>query len=445
MPSVRPLFSALDSFLREVPHVNKRAPFVRDAIDLKRWMMLVVLSLVPCLAFAIWNAGVQAIAYSSPALHQAYFAQSYFEFVSPRVWPIWREGLTLVLPLVFISYAVGGAWEALFACIRGHEIAEGFLVSALLYPLILPPTLPLWMAALGISVGIVIGKELFGGTGMNILNPALTCRCFLYFSFPAFMTGDVWVPHAVADGLTRASPLALFNVADSIKRIHIDAIAWRDLGKTVATAPQLQEHFTQWSATHPEGTTADFLTSGLGLTSDAATEAFTFAKLKYGLGHFSDWHLFFGDKLGSLGETSILACLLGGALLLMLRIASWRTMVSVILGAVATSLLFQLCARSFGLDGGAWNPANFDFPFYKHFLIGGLTFGLIFMATDPVSSPTMNSAKWVYGFLIGALTIVIRNVNPAYPEGVMLAILFANVFAPLFDSWALKWYRRHVA
>lgn len=441
---LRPLQSALDSFLFEVPHTNTRAPFVRDAVDLKRWMMLVVVSLLPCLLFAIWNAGVQAIAYSNAAEHHAYFTQSYLAFIAPRVWPIWREGLAIMLPLVFVSYAVGGAWEALFAALRGHEIAEGFLVSGLLFPLILPPTTPLWMAALGVSVGIVIGKELFGGTGMNILNPALTCRCFLYFSFPAYMTGDVWVQHAAADGLSRPSALALFNVADSVKRIHIDAVAWREWGQTVATQPLLQPLYDNWSATHT-GTTADFLTQALGLTPDSAAEALSFAQLKYGLSHWSDLHLFLGDKLGSLGETSILACLLGAALLLWIGIASWRTMAAVLLGAAATSLLFQFCAHTFGPDGGAWNPANFDFPFYKHFLIGGLTFGLVFMATDPVSGPTLNSAKWAYGFLIGALTIVIRNANPAYPEGVMLAILFANVFAPLFDRWAIQWYRRHAS
>lgn len=480
-PRFKPLFSAADSFLREVPTVTRRGPHIRDAIDLKRWMILVVLSLLPCILTAIWNAGMQSLVYGSSdvELFKAYLQASsswsqYWTFASLHWKKVLWEGSLIFLPLLLISYGVGGFWEALFACVRKHEIAEGFLVSGILYPLILPPTIPYWMAALGISVGIILSKELFGGTGMNILNPALTCRCFLYFAFPTAMTGEIWAGRHASqikqsllqmnqqsglsgiDGFSQPTALAIFNVSNDIKRIHVDAIAANNLQQPVGTAQLIEGQLQKWNAVTQSDlvlghlnaeqlqqfSMAPFEQGGLGLTADGFQAATQFTQLKYGLHLFQDANLFFGNKLGSLGEVSIFACLLGALFLIITGIGSWRTMLAVLLGAFGTACLFEWGSQCIGPLGGAWNPANFDFPAYKHFLIGGLAFGLVFMATDPVSSPAMKGAKWAYGILIGMLTIVIRAVNPAYPEGVMLAILFGNVFAPLFDFLALRFYRR---
>lgn len=445
--SMKPIFSAIDSFLRKVSTPTRRSPHIRDSLDVKRLMFLVVIALIPCTLVAIWNTGVQSFVYSKgdAEIMNAYFQASaswsgYWAFTGKHAWLILREGLTIFLPIVFISYAVGGFWEGLFAIVRRHEIAEGFLVTGILYALILPPTIPYWMVALGVSFGVIVCKELFGGTGMNILNPALTCRCFLYFAFPTYMTGSIWSGRTI-DATSQPSALAAYNISNDIQRIHVDAIAANDLHQPVSTL--VQESFQKWGGETFGHLSADrlqeFVTSptGLGLSQDGFVAAQKFTQLKYGLGLFSDGNLFFGNKVGSLGEVSILACLLGAAFLLFVGIASWRIMVAVILGALVTAMLFE-----YGSQLNPFSPANFDFPAYKHFLLGGLAFGLVFMATDPVSSPSMNSAKWAYGILIGALTIVIREVNPAYPEGIMLAILFGNVFAPLFDQIALKWYRR---
>jgi Na+-transporting NADH:ubiquinone oxidoreductase subunit B len=428
---MNPIRSAIDSFLKEVPTTAKRAPFIRDAVDLKRVMTLVVVALFPCILMAIWNAGIQSIVHENlPLLTEFQSASSsfsgYLQFVKEKeliARSLWRGG-TIFLPYIAISYAVGGFWEALFAWIRKTEIAEGFLVSGILYPLILPPTLPYWMAAVGISVGIVIGKELFGGTGMNIFNPALLCRCFLYFAFPAAMTGQIWVH---ADGITSPSALAVYNLPEGIVKQHVDAIAYHDYG---IQSSLIEEKWEKWP-----GTFHTFLTDELSLPADQIQQVKQFVELKLGQGIFADWNLFFGNKVGSFGEVSIFAVLLGALLLLLTRIASWRIMLACLAGALFTAWLFSQ-------NTSPLSPAKFDLPIYKHLLIGGLFFGLVFMATDPVSGPVMNSAKWAYGFFIGALTIVIRSINPAYPEGVMLAILMANAFAPLFDRIALRIYRR---
>jgi Na+-transporting NADH:ubiquinone oxidoreductase subunit B len=385
---LKPLFSAADSFLREVPTQTKRGPHIRDSIDLKRVMTLVVISLIPCILVAIWNAGMQSLVYShkDPQLMSAYIEASgsfsgYWSFSKAHFSTILFEGLSIFLPLVFISYAVGGFWEALFACVRGHEIAEGFLVSGILYPLILPPTIPYWMAALGISFGIIVAKELFGGTGMNILNPALTCRCFLYFTFPAYMTGEVWAGRTLpVDGYSSPSALSFFKAPGEIARIHIDAIGANHFHKSAATADVLTAQFQKWNQTTEsfgslspdvlqKFSTASVSSGGLGLSHDNFLAAQKFAELKFGSGLFSDANLFFGNKLGSLGEVSIFACLLGALFLILTGIGSWRTMAAVILGAAVTALIFQI-----GSSYGAWNPALFDFPVYKHFLIGGLAF-----------------------------------------------------------------------
>lgn len=425
--SLRPLISATDHFLRSPATQTHKGPHIRDFIDVKRWMILVVIALFPCILAAIWNTGVQAFVYSSGSaplmdifLKASESWQGYWSFTTAHWRPILWKGMIGFLPYVAISYGVGGIWETIFACVRKHDIAEGFLVTGILYALILPPTLPYWMAALGISVGIILSKELFGGTGMNILNPALVCRCFLFFAFPAYMTGEVWVGRNLAqvresvlkmDGISQASALAVYNLSSDVKRVHVDAIM--------------------------KGKSKNTVTETLGLSADNYREAQEFIKLKQGVGKWNDWGLFLGNKIGSMGEVSILASLLGAAFLIGTGIGSWRTMAAVFLGAAVTALAFEYGSRL-----SPWSPAQFDFPMYKQFLMGGLAFGLVFMATDPVSSPVMNGAKWAYGFLIGMLTIVIRAINPAFPEGIMLAILFGNVFAPLFDFFALRIYRR---
>jgi Na+-transporting NADH:ubiquinone oxidoreductase subunit B len=480
---MRPLVAAVDTFLFEAPHSTKGPPHIRDAVDLKRWMVLVVISLGLCTLMAIWNTGVQKFVYESGnyQLMNSYLSGSgslagYFEFCfSEGRWlTILGDGLIAFLPVVLVSYLVGGLWEGLFAVVRGHEIAEGFLVTGILYALILPPTIPLWMVAIGVSFGVVVGKELFGGTGMNILNPALTSRIFLFFAFPQKMTGPVWAgtnPTTTAnslkkmnveaglsswDGYTQASECAKFNVGNEVRRVHIDAIATNTLGTDVPTIDVIDTQFQKWNVLGSHDAQLgslsgdqmhDFVTSGLdigglGLPPDSYDAAYQFAGLREGVGINSDWNLFLGNKLGSMGETSILFCLLGAFLLIWTGIAAWRTMLAVGLGAYITALIFEWTSRTLGVDGGAWNPARFAFPAYKHFLIGSLVFGLIFMATEPVTSPAMSKAKWIYGFLIGALVILIRVINPAYPEGVMLAILFGNVFAPVFDTYAMRVYRR---
>lgn len=480
---MRPLISAADAFCYEVPLNTKTRPYIRDAIDLKRWMFIVIFALVPTILMAIWNTGVQQFVYTSgdykimeEFLHSSSTFKGYFSFTFGQGhWlTILKYGAMAFLPVMLISYLVGGLCEGLIASWRGHEIAEGFLVTGMLYPLILPPTIPYWMVAIGIAFGVIVGKELFGGTGMNILNPALTARAFLFFTFPGKMTGDIWIgtnPTEVAssltkmnndakltaaDGFTQSSALQRFNVAtDDVKRIHVDAIATNTLKDKVSTYETIQAYHQKWEASGHEGVLGDLSTDqmrafvtgpledgGLGLLPSSYPSAEGAVDTIHGLGKFTDGNLFFGNVMGSMGETSTLACLLGAFLLLYTAVGSWRTMLSFGLGALATAYLFQFFSTHFGVDGGAWNSARFSMAAYKHLLMGGLAFGLVYMATDPVSSPTMNSAKWIYGGLIGLLTIAIRVINPAYPEGVMLAILFANVFAPLIDYYAVRNYRR---
>ncbi len=480
---LHPLVSAGDTFLYEAPINTSKGPHIRDAIDIKRWMIIVVIALIPCILAAIWNTGMQSMVYSSgdSKLMNDYLTasaswQGYWDFAAKdnHYITILRLGLTALLPVVLISYVVGGIWEALFAIYRGHEISEGFLVTGILYPLILPSTIPFWMVAVGVSAGVVLSKEVFGGSGMNIVNPALACRAFLFFTFPGKMTGEIWAgtnPTTVRqsliamnrdagtnpiDGFSQATPLAKFNVKQDIKKIHIDAIATNNVGDDVSTIDTLNEHFDQWKSLGDYDSTLgqlsqdqlkSFVTSplaegGLGLSSGYYDDAYAFSGLNYGIGHNSDWGFFLGDKLGCMGETSVLACLLGAFVLIWTGVGSWRTMLAMGLGAYLTALIFQFGSAFLAKDHGAWLPAQFSFPAYKHLLLGGFAFGAVFMATDPVSSPSMNSAKWVYGLFCGLVTMVIRVVNPAYPEGVMLAILMGNVFAPLFDYYAARFYRR---
>lgn len=480
---MRPLIEAADTFLYEAPLNTRKGPHIRDAVDIKRWMMIVVFALIPCILMAIWNTGLQSFVYTSgdyklmnEYLSGANSFQGYidFAFKDNRYLSILKEGLGALLPVVIITYAVGGLCESLFAIVRQHEISEGFLVTGILYALILPSTIPYWMVAVGVAAGVILSKEVFGGSGMNIVNPALACRAFLFFTFPGKMSGDVWVgtnptivresllkmnqdAHTTAlDGFSQATWLSRYNIPPEIKRIHVDAIASNDIGTNVGTYPAIERQFQHWNESGQHHATLtqlqpdqmrEFVTSplaegGLGLSSGNYEDAYHFASLDYGLGHNGDWNFFLGDKLGSMGETSILACLIGAIILIWTGVGSWRTMAGMTLGAFFTALLFEMGARFFGPDGGAWNPAPLGFPAYKHLLLGGLAFGIVFMATDPVSSPAMKLSRWIYGAMAGIVTIVIRAINPAYPEGVMLAILMANVFAPLIDYYVVYYYRK---
>lgn len=351
-----PVFEALDTFLLTPGKRAKKAPFVRDAIDLKRAMIFVVIGLIPAIIMGIYNTGYQILLAKDEVIT---ISQCF-------ILGAWR-----VLPIIIVTYAVGGMWEGLFATVRKHDINEGFLVTGILYALILPPTIPLWQVAVGISFGVVIGKEIFGGTGFNVLNPALTGRAFLFFAYPAQMSGDaVW---AAVDGFSQATPLAVVAAAE-------------------------------------RGTSAVAALSQAGYT-------------------FND--MFMGFIPGSIGETSTLACLLGLGFLLITRVASWRIIAGCVVGMFAMSFIFSLTK-------GADALAFYSLPAHWQMVMGGFAFGSIFMATDPVSSSATQKGRWIYGILIGILIVLIRMVNPAYPEGTMLAILFMNVFAPLIDYFVVE-------
>ena len=351
-----PVWDATKTFFFLPSPKNTVMPFIRDHLDLKRYMSIVILALLPVTFFGFYNTGYQAaVASGQPA--------SFF--------PCFFSGLWTVLPIIIVSYAVGFFWEFLFAIIRGHKISEGLLVTGLLFPLTLPATIPLWQVALGISFGIVIGKEVFGGTGRNILNPALTGRAFLFFSYPVTMSGDIWIAtDKIVDGITGATALAVTGMD----------------GQSIGTA--------------------------------LSTHGFSMGKL------------FLGLVPGSVGETSALCCLMGAAILIVTRIANWRIIAGGILGLALTSLFIYL------IPGGKESWANAG-PLY-HLFAGGFLFGITFMATDPVSAPGTNPGRWIFGILIGFLTVTIRVANPAFMEGVMLAILFMNVFSPLLDYLVIK-------
>lgn len=374
LEALYPLYEANDTFLYTPGEVTSGASHVRDGLDLKRMMVTVVLALSGCVFMAMYNTGYQAnLAISHGALPLANWQSNVFQefgwtFTPDSVSACIAHGALYYLPVLLVTFAVGGAWEMLFASVRRHEINEGFLVTGMLFPLVLPVTIPLWQVALGISFGVVIGKEIFGGTGMNILNPALTARAFVFFAYPAEMSGNsVWIAASTgSDGVSGATWLA-------------------ESAETGAVA------FTQ------------------GLTF---------------------WDAFMGFIPGSMGETSALACLVGAIVLIVTRIGSWRIMISVALGT-------GLMAWLFNLVGSDTNPAFAVSPAW-HFVLGGWAFGTVFMATDPVSAPSSDSARYVYGFLIGILVVLVRVVNPAYPEGMMLSILFMNLFAPVLDYFVVR-------
>ena len=363
------LYEAIDTGLFKPADVTKNSSHVRDAIDLKRVMITVWLATFPTMFFGMWNVGFQAntimaeMGMVSQEGLRGLFINMLAGYDPTSIWDNLIHGAAYFVPIYMVTFVVGGFWEVLFASVRGHEVNEGFFVTSVLFALCCPPDLPLWMVAVGITFGIVIGKEVFGGTGKNFLNPALTGRAFLYFAYPAYMSGDmVWT---AVDGYTGATMLSVAATA---------GVAALEQG-------------TSWM------------------------------------------QAFVGTIQGSIGETSTLAILLGAVMLLVMKIASWRIIAGVLIGSALLSLLFNSIESS--------NPM-FALPFYWHWVIGGFAFGAIFMATDPVSASMTNTGKLWYGILIGVMVILIRVVNPAFPEGMMLAILFANLFAPLIDHFVVK-------
>lgn len=366
------LYEAVDTIFYSPADTNQGTNHVRDGIDLKRVMIFVWLAAMPCVFFGSYNVGLQAntvlqgMGITEIAGWRGDILALFGVGVDPSSWydNFWH-GFWYWFPIYATVFIVGGFWEVLFASVRGHEINEGFFVTSILFSLIVPASLPLWQAALGISFGIVIGKEVFGGTGKNFLNPALTGRAFLYFAYPAQISGDaVWV---AVDGFTGATALSV-AASGGVEALQ-------------AAGFSLQQSLT-------------------------------------------------GLIAGSIGETSLIAIGLGAIFLLATQIASWRIMLGVLIGVIATATLFNLI-------GSDTNPM-FGLPAQWHLVIGGLAFGMVFMATDPVSASMTDTGRFWYGFLIGLMTVLIRVVNPAFPEGIMLAILFANIFAPLIDWFVVK-------
>lgn len=361
------LFEAVDTIFYSPASTTRTTSHVRDGIDLKRMMITVWFCAFPAMFFGMWNLGFQAnsaIAAGAASIPTDFHSLFFIGHDPANLLHNFVYGAAYFLPIYAVTFIVGGFWEVLFASVRGHEVNEGFFVTSILFALICPPDLPLWQVALGISFGVVIGKEIFGGTGKNFLNPALTGRAFLYFAYPAEISGDaVWT---AVDGFSGATALSL-AAAGGIENVT-SQVTWFDA--------------------------------------------------------------FLGTVQGSVGETSTLAIFLGGAVLLATRIASLRIVLGVFFGMVAMSTLLNLI-------GSDTNPM-FEVPFWWHLVIGGFAFGMIFMATDPVSASMTDTGKWVYGALIGVMTVLIRVINPAFPEGIMLAILFANLFAPFIDHLVVQ-------
>ncbi len=363
------LYEMVDTFIYTPADVTRGKTHIRDGNDLKRTMTFVVIATFLCIMMALYNTGYQAnSAMAALGLEKIdnwrSIPMTIFGYSTMNPFSNIVHGALYFLPIYIVTLAVGGVWEVLFATVRGHEVNEGFLVSSMLYTLIMPPDMPLWQVALGISFGIVIGKEVFGGTGKNFLNPALTGRAFLYFAYPASISGDsVWV---AVDGYTAATPL--------------------------------------------------------GLAADGGLNAVT--------QHYSWIQTFLGFEPGCLGETSTLAILIGAAFLLYTRVASYRIMGGVFAGMVVTSLLFNMI--------GSDTNHMFALPWYWHLTVGGFAFGMVYMATDPVSAAMTDTGRWVFGGLVGVMTVLIRVVNPAFPEGIMLAILFSNMFAPTIDYFVIQ-------
>lgn len=354
-------FDAFETFLFVPNHTTQNGAHIRDGIDLKRTMFTVIVAMLPALLFGLWNVG-----------HQQSLALT---GTDGALWDNFFVGLIQTLPIIIVSYGVGLGIEMGFAQFRGHPVNEGFLVTGMLIPLCMPPDVPLWMVGLATAFSVVIGKEVFGGTGMNLLNPALTARMFLYIGYPSSMSGDsVWtfLPEGseTVDGYSGATNLGELASATA------EGKPWSD----------------------------DLLSASI-------------------------MDSFWGNIQGSIGETSVVACLIGAAILIASGIGSWKIMLSTILGGLFMGWVFNIS----GADG-----AYMDMPAYYHLIIGGFMFGAIFMTTDPVSAAQTERGKWIYGFLIGVLTVLIRVFNPGYPEGIMMAILLMNVFAPLIDYYVVQ-------
>ncbi|MBD0832429.1 NADH:ubiquinone reductase (Na(+)-transporting) subunit B [Aestuariibaculum sediminum] len=373
-----PAFNALHTFLYLPDETTHGGTHIKVADDLKRTMNTVIMAMVPCLIFGMFNAGYQhhLATGAIDAVSGGFFSSEFWTLANFSI------GFWKILPLVIVSYGVGLGIEFLFAIIKKHEVEEGYLVTGMLVPLIVPVDIPLWMLAVAVAFGVVIGKEVFGGTGMNILNPALTIRAFLFFAYPTWMSGDkVWVEGAVE----RANEIAA--------GANLDAIS----GETI-----------------------------LGSLAQGKDFAYSTADM------------FLGFIPGSVGETSTLLILLGGLFLIFTKIGSWRIMLSSALGAIVMGLIFNQVADAGIIGEGSKFYGLMNTPFWHHLMIGGFAFGTVFMATDPVTASQTNKGKWIYGFLVGFISILIRVFNPAYPEGVMLAILLMNVFAPTIDHYVIQ-------
>ena len=360
------VYEMVDTIFYSPGHVTKTSAHVRDAVDMKRVMTTVWwCAFFPMLA-GMYHTGLQAnLAMDAMGLEslegwRGVLLELVAGYDVDSIWDCVVYGAMFFVPIYMVVFVVGGLWEVVIATIRGHEVNEGFFVTSILFSLIVPASLPLWQAALGISFGVVIGKEIFGGTGKNFLNPALTGRAFLFFAYPGEISGDaVWT---AVDGFSGATPLGIAAL-DGMQGVTTEGFTWMDA--------------------------------------------------------------FLGKMQGSVGETSTLAIFIGGAILLITKTASWRIMAGVMLGMIATAMMFNSI-------GSETNPM-FSMPWHWHLVLGGFAFGMVYMATDPVSAAMTNTGKWWYGALIGVMCVLIRVVNPAYPEGIMLAILFANLFAPLID------------
>jgi len=360
------VFDGFETFLFVPNTTSKYGTQIHDAVDSKRTMIIVVIGLIPALLFGMFNVGYQ---------HYLAIGQE------PGFWPTFAYGLLAVLPILIVSYVVGLGIEFIVAQIKGHEIQEGFLVTGFLIPLIVPVDTPLWMIAVATAFAVIFTKEVFGGTGMNIFNVALITRAFLFFAYPTYMSGDtVWVRKATTFGLGGG------NVVDGFAGATV-------LGQ-VSTSPTAAAHLV-----NTVGQPIGFMDGFLGLIP------------------------------GSIGETSVVAILIGAVILLVTGVASWKTMLSVFVGGALMALVFNL-----------WGPdtAKAQFPWYDHLVFGGFAFGAVFMATDPVTSARTETGKYIYGFLIGAMAIIIRVLNPGYAEGMMLAILLMNIFAPLIDYYVVE-------
>lgn len=356
-----PVYDGFATFLFTPGHTSHSGAHVRDAIDLKRTMVTVIFAMIPCLLFGMWNAG--NLHYAALGLADS------MTFMDKFLW-----GALKIVPMVVVSYGVGLGVEFIFCIIKKHQIQEGFLVSGMLIPLIMPIDIPLWMVAVSVIFAVVIGKEVFGGTGMNILNPALTARAFAFFAYPTYMSGDkVWINTTGAEGQS-----------------VVDGFSGATVLGSYATGGEVQ---------------------------------------------YSVSDMFLGFIPGSIGETSTLAVLIGAALLLYTGIGSWRIMLAGVIGASAMGLIFNAVAP-YAIS--AEQQAFMAVPFWQQMIMGGFAFGIVFMATDPVSAAQTTKGKWIYGFLVGFFAIMIRVFNPAYPEGIMLAILFMNVMAPLIDHYVVQ-------